>query len=222
MGRWCYFSNGFEYKFRFGVQDSGFDNITGVCEDQQPPEYYHTYESDEHPFCSCNCDKEPKNPLNMLRDGENLFCDEECKQNFTGGEPNEPLDMERFCELYKFLEYCDTTGWENGCTFVPEGLDDGTTLDVWNRNGWISLNIDSVDFVLNVDKEELLTSITNSGFAVPIWEDYSKDSEGTESLYSNLSHKNTHDERRYADYVLSCLIYHMSLYDDSICGSYDC
>lgn len=25
MGRYCYFSNGFEYKFWFGVQESGFD-----------------------------------------------------------------------------------------------------------------------------------------------------------------------------------------------------
>ena len=222
MGRWCFFSNGFSYKFWFCVQDSGFQNITGVDENNEPI-YSVLYEQDEHPFCSCNCDKPPKNPADMLRDGENLFCDEECKKNFTGGEPNEPLDMERLCHLWGFLTYCKENGLMFGDTIEQDGIDEETKA-VWEDNGWMSPS-QSVDFSLDVDKQELLTSIQKSGFAVPIWEDYDEDDKGTDSLWGDLSNdydENTHDEERYADYVLSCLIYHMSLYDDSISGHYEC
>lgn len=36
MGRYCYFDSGFEYKFWFGIQDSGFDFLTWCAVDYRP------------------------------------------------------------------------------------------------------------------------------------------------------------------------------------------
>lgn len=223
MGRYCYFSNGVEYKFWFAVQDSGFGNIQGVDENARD-NYNISYDNEgEHPFCSCNCDKEPINPLNMLRDGENLFCDEDCKQRFTGGESNDPLDIHRLCKLYELLQFCKNSGYDvSDCTIDSEELD-GELLEDWEENGLIQVS-DSKTFELKVYEEELLTFITNTGFPLPRWEDYSKDTDGTDKLMTALYEfpdDKIDNESKYADYLLACVIYHMNLYDDDIRGRYE-
>ena len=182
MGRWCYFRNGVDYKFWFGIQNSGFDfldGIVGVNEKQ-------------------------------------LYCFDEDD-----------------CEGTEFLEW-----WENesaktglGNSFTLSELNECSTAESFKEE-WKEylLEAENVQFEMGVDSDALLLFIKAIGsvFQIPKFQEYEMTSEGTDKLWNdicvhfeNTKYDKTIPEIRKADFCLACLIYHMSLYNDSICGIYE-
>ena len=226
MGRYAYFSNGFEYKFWFAVQDSGFEFLEKVGAVNVSEESEYNFDEDmiendnEHHFCDANCDKPIKNPKEMLFIGNCLFCDTECQQNFSGGEPNTPHDLDELEDKYRFLKWFNESVFDSSETFLLsdiQGIDD-KWIDSYIRQ------TSRLQFELEINKDALLKYITETGLPVPDWDLYDKDTDGTDKMYSMFDdiYMETENESKLADHCLACILYHMSSYDDSITGFYEC
>jgi hypothetical protein len=231
MGRWCYFSNEFQYKFLFGIQDSGFKFLDCPAVDvNEECEYmledYNVLE--EHPFCDTNCDKDMKCPTEMLVVGNNLFCDEDCKANFTGDEPDNLLDINYLTKKYKFLNWakqrCDE--YDN-CFTLSDLLDTEREIvepciQECRDNG--------INFTISVtDSDTFLDYIKESwpNYNIPKFSDFGEDN--TEELYDNLLTQFQDSDNdvasiqlENANFCLACLLYHMTLHNDGeIAGNYE-
>jgi len=223
MGRYCYFGNGFQYKFWVGVQDSGFGflNNAGVKENISriyDLHYWLENNSCDHLFCATNCDKEITNPCNMVRFKDCLFCDDECRNNFNEEFTDEEVDMEYQERKYHFAVWAKT--YAGNGTFSEDELKewDGYNAD-WDEFLEESLCEDNFTFTLDVDREKLLTHIESYGFELPKFDDYAGTTDGTDKMYANLCVNMEHTDKN-ADFCLACIVYHMSSYDDDICGEY--
>ena len=223
MGRYCYFGNGFHYKFWFGVQDSGFGflNNAGVKTNISKiyDMCYWLENSGDHLFCATNCDKMITNPCNMVRFKDCLFCDDECRNNFTGEFTDEEVDMEYMERKYHFAVWAKT--YAGGESITEEELEE---LDGYNDD-WDEFLEESIceanfTFTLDVDREKLLTHIESYGFELPQFDDYAGTPTGTQKMYATLCANMEHTDKN-ADFCLACIVYHMSSYDDEIHGDYD-
>ena len=223
MGRYCYFGNGFEYKFWLGTQDSGFEflNNAGVRESlsKNYDLCYWLENSGDHLFCDANCDKEITNPCNMVRVKDCLFCDDNCRNNFTGVVGYSDVDMEQQERKYQFAVWAKT--FAGGETITEGELED---LDGYNDD-WDEFLEESLcegtrTFTLDVDREELLAHIMSYGIELPVFADYTSDTDGTDKMYAELCN-NMESTYKNANFCLACIVYHMSSYDGDICGDYE-
>jgi hypothetical protein len=224
MGRHCFFGNGFEYKFWVGIQDSGFTFLESAGVKECVLRNYDLRlwaENDgEHLFCYANCDKEIRNPRNMIRVKDCLFCDVECLNNFTGVFiDNAEDDIEYRERKYHFAVWAET--YAGGETITEDDLEelDGFNCD-WNEFLEEALCEQNVTFDLNVDREKLLEHIKNYCYEIPKFDNYLCDTDGTDKMYRDIL-KNQEHTSEYANFCLACIVYHMSSYDDTICGEYE-
>lgn len=233
MGRWCYFDNEFQYKFYCGVQDSGFDYLKEHGVTIGPYAYEHNFmlfleNNCEHLLCDANCDKPLKHPKDMIVVGGELFCDEECRANFTG----EPCEDERICmkraaTTYEFICWAK----EQGDTVRHEDAPYRDNDPFWNELLDDTLDRSNEIFCLDVDRNQLFAHLQSYGIDLPNFNDYTTDFDGLNKLYNDLDglpanyltatrEQQKEIELQTSNFTLACLLYHMSADTQTITGFY--
>jgi hypothetical protein len=228
MGRWCYFNNGFEYKFWFGRQNSGFLFFAdkGVkCDEQREYDIPSFFENDgEHHFCDANCDKEIKPIHEMLLINNLLFCDAECQANFTGdADEVKDLDGEAWKKAmevkYRLVQWASTQEDHVYEDDLPE-----KAFTLFLQPG------DNVMFQLTVNRYELLAHLQTCGFQLPDFDSYNQEIDGINDMYDDVlkqwNDQGDEEVERYAsskraNFCLGCILYHMSGYEEDLTGMYE-
>jgi hypothetical protein len=77
-----------------------------------------------------------------------------------------------------------------------------------------------VEFSLSFEKNKMLTHLERYDLELPEFEEYDKSIEGTHVMYESILN-NICGGLSGANFSLACILYHMSLYDTNISGTYE-